>query len=73
MRSLILLGVILVALGTLVVSGRPTVKTKRNILEVGEFKATVQEERALPVWVGVLGVAGGVLLILAGSRRSPRE
>jgi hypothetical protein len=71
MRNLlIILGVALIALGTLVVSGRPTVKTKHNILEVGEFKASVQEERSLaPPWVGVVGIAGGVGMILAGIRK----
>jgi hypothetical protein len=75
MRTLIVvIGIVLISLGTLIVSGRPTVRTERNVLEVGEFKATVQEEqRALPPWVGVLGIAGGVLIVLLGPRSVRRR
>jgi hypothetical protein len=69
MRILTVVGVGLIALGTLVVSGRPAIRSKQNILEFGEFKATVEERHALPIWTGVLGVSGGVVLILVGSRR----
>lgn len=69
MRILPLVGVGLIALGTLVISGRPTYRSKENILEIGEFKATVEERHVLPKWTGVLAIAGGVVLLLAGSRR----
>jgi hypothetical protein len=74
MRNLsIILGIVLIALGTLVVSGRPTIKSERNVLEVGEFKAAVsEEERLLPPWVGLLAIGGGVALLVAGARK-PRS
>jgi hypothetical protein len=69
MRILPVVGVGLIALGTLVVSGRPTIRSKENIFEFGEIKATVEERHALPAWLGVLGIAGGVVLLLVGGRR----
>lgn len=70
MRPLTLAGMVLVAAGLFVTLRGASYRTDRSVFKVGEFEATVQEERRIPAWAGAVVVIGGVLLILAGRRRS---
>jgi hypothetical protein len=71
MKIVMFLGVVLVGLGVWVVSGHAVYKTKREVLRIGDIKASMTEDHALPLWVGYAGCAGGValLLVAAGRRR----
>ncbi len=69
MRLAMLLGVVLIALGMWVVSGRTVYRTKREVFQIGEMKAAVTEEHALPGWVGYASAAGGVALLVAAAAR----
>ncbi len=46
---------------------------KRNVLEVGDFKASITERQEVPRWPGWILAAGGALLVLTaiggGGRR----
>ena len=69
MKVMMPLGILLVALGMWVVSGRAVYKTKREVLKIGEMKAAVTEEHTLPGWVGYASAAGGVALLVAVAAR----
>ena len=68
-----ILGVGLIVLGVvaLVYQGI-TYTTKEKVLEVGPFKAEVSKEKTIPLSpvVGVLALAGGIVLLLVGRGRS---
>jgi hypothetical protein len=70
MKLSILAGVLLIGLGTWIVSGHANFKTKRQMFEIGDVKASMTEVHAVPAWIGYAGLAGGVaLLLMAASRR----
>lgn len=68
-----ILGVALIVLGVvaLVYQGI-TYTTKEKVLEVGPFKAEVSKEKTIPLSpvVGVLALAGGIVLLWVGRGRS---
>ena len=69
MRPLSLVGLILVAAGAFVLLRGLSFTSQKSVLKVGDFQASVEEHRTVPPWVGGLLVAGGILLIVGGSRR----
>lgn len=70
MRPLILIGIVLVCAGLFVTVRGVSYRTDRSVFKAGEIEASIQEERTIPAWAGVVAVAAGVLLILADRRRS---
>jgi hypothetical protein len=69
MRPLSLLGVVLLAIGAFIVFRGLTYKDRDEVLRVGELKASVEQERAIPTWVGGAALVAGVVLLAAGMRR----
>jgi hypothetical protein len=69
MRPLALLGILLLLFGAYVMFRGFTYSSKEEVLRVGELKAEVQSEKAVPPWVGGAAIVAGVVLIAAGSRR----
>jgi hypothetical protein len=69
-RPLTLAGLALIAVGLFVAVRGASYRSDRSVFKVGEIEASIQEERAVPPWAGVVGVVAGVLLILADRRRS---
>lgn len=69
MKVGIILGVVLIGFGTWVVSGHAVHQTKREVLRIGEVKASLTEDHTLPAWVGYVSSAGGVVLLLAAAGR----
>ena len=45
--------------------------TSDTVLEVGGLKASVEEKRSVPSWVGVAAIVGGLVLVGAGARKKP--
>ena len=70
MRPLTLTGIVLVCAGLFVAVRGVSYRTDRSVFKVGEIEASIQEERTIPAWAGVVAVAAGVLLILGARRRS---
>jgi uncharacterized membrane protein len=72
-KPLTIVGIVLIALGVvaLVYQGF-TYTTKEKVLELGPLKAEVEREKTVPVppLLGVLAIAGGVVLVIVGARRS---
>jgi hypothetical protein len=62
-------GLLLLVLGGVVLLHGLSFTSQKSVLKVGDFQASVEERRDVPTWAGALAVAGGVVLLIAGSRR----
>jgi uncharacterized membrane protein len=69
MRTLILLGILLIALGGYVILQGLSFTSQRSVLRVGELEASLEEKQAVPGWVGGVVVVAGLALVVAGGRR----
>lgn len=72
MRLLTLLSVLLIGAGTFLLWKRPSYSQRRDVLEVGDFKASVRTEESLPLWIGPTLIAVGVGALLAATRGRAR-
>jgi hypothetical protein len=66
-------GIVLIALGVIaLVYQGITYTTRETVIELGPLKAQVEKEKTIPLppILGVLAVAGGVVLVVVGARRS---
>jgi len=70
MKPIQIVGLVLIIAGIFVLWQRPTYATKKNVIELGDFKASVDEREAVPAWLGAVGIGAGVMLLIAGSRKS---
>ena len=68
MKALIFAGIVVAALGAAVFTRGMTYSSHRSVMRVGNLEASVQEQRDIPMWVGVAAVVGGALMIGAGLR-----
>jgi len=68
-----LIGVALIALGliALVYQGI-TYTTRENVVDLGPLKITAQKEKTIPLppILGGLALAGGIVLVVVGARKS---
>jgi hypothetical protein len=69
MRPLSLLGVVLLAIGAFIVFRGLTYKDRDEVLKVGGVEASVEQERAIPTWVGGAALVAGIVLLAAGMKR----
>jgi hypothetical protein len=69
MKPSLIIGIVLVVLGGFVLVRGLSYSSDRQVLKVGDLKASVEEKRAVPTWVGALAIVGGLALVVAGSRR----
>ena len=69
MRIGVLIGVVLLALGGWIASGRATYKTKKAAVDIGVLQASVREEHVVPRWIGFVTLGAGVLVLLGSTRR----
>jgi hypothetical protein len=72
MKTLTLLGIVLIVLGlgALVYQGF-TYTTRETVIDIGPITATADREKTIPLppILGIVAVAGGVALMLAGNRK----
>ena len=66
MRPLSLIGIVLLVFGAFVLFGGMKFTSEREVVKVGDLKATVDERRAVPTWVGGVAVVAGLALLVAG-------
>lgn len=69
MKGLVLAGILVAALGIYILVRGLSVTTSDTLVEVGGLKASVEEKRAVPSWVGVAAIVGGLVLVGAGARK----
>lgn len=66
-----LIGVLLIVFGIVaLVLGGITYTKREKVLDIGPIKATAEHEKTIPLSpiVGIASLAGGIALIVAGSR-----
>ena len=69
MKPSLIIGIVLVLLGGFVLVRGLSYSSDRSVIKVGDFKASVEERRSVPTWLGAVAIVGGLALVLAGSRR----
>jgi hypothetical protein len=69
MRGLVLAGILVAAVGIYILVRGLSVTTSDTVLEVGGLKASVEEKRTVPAWVGVAAIVGGLVMVGAGARK----
>lgn len=72
MKTLTMVGVVLIVIGLAALAYQGVSYTKREtVLDIGPLHATADRQKTLPIppIVGVVAVAGGVMLLLAGARK----
>ena len=73
MRSAVLVGVLLIVLGVLALAYQGiTYTTREKLFDIGPIQAEKKTEKTVPLppVLGALALAGGVVLVLVGSRRT---
>ena len=72
MKPIAIAGVLLIVLGlaALVYQG-VTYTSRETVLDIGPITATAERQKTLPIppVLGILAVAGGVALLVAGARK----
>jgi len=73
MKAVTLIGVTLIVLGVLALAYQGiTYTTREKVVDLGPVKITADKENSIPLppIIGVLAVAGGVVLVIVGARES---
>ena len=71
MKTSVLLGILLIAVGVIALTYQGITYTRnKTVLDVGPVKAQVEEKRTIPLppLLGGLSLAGGIALLVAGTR-----
>ena len=66
MRILVIIGVIVAGLGVAALLGVLDLSTQKEVISIGDFKASVEESRRIPQWVGIVAIVVGVGLVAGG-------
>ena len=72
MKPIALTGIVLIVLGlAALVYGGITYTSRETVIDIGPIQATADRERTfpLPPVAGIVAVAGGIALLVAGSRK----
>ena len=69
MKPQLIAGILIAVLGGFIVLRGLNYGSQRSVIRVGEFQTSVEERRAIPTWVGVAAIVGGLLLVGAGAKR----
>ena len=73
MKPVTLIGICLIILGVLALAYQGiTYTTREKIIDLGPLKASVDKEKTIPLppILGALALAGGVVLVIVGARKS---
>ena len=72
MKSTSIVGIVLIVLGLAALAyQRINYTTRDTVIDIGPLHATAERQRTLPLppVVGAVAVAGGIVLLVAGSRK----
>jgi uncharacterized membrane protein HdeD (DUF308 family) len=72
-KPVTLVGVVLIVLGVLALAYQGiTYTTREKVIDLGPLQASVEKKKSIPLppIVGALALAGGVVMVIIGSRKS---
>lgn len=69
MRALQISGVVLIAIGLWILVRPPTYSREESVLKLGNIEAKMQEQHAVPGWVGGVALGAGLVLVVVGLRK----
>ena len=69
MKLYMILGIVLAAVGVFIVARGLNYGSDRSVMRVGDFQASVETQRTIPVWAGGVAIVGGLLLVGASMHR----
>jgi hypothetical protein len=70
MRALQISGLVLIAIGLWIIIRPPSYSHNESVFKFGDLEAKVQEQRPVPGWAGGVALGTGLVLVLAGLRKS---
>ncbi|HQW80916.1 MAG: hypothetical protein IPF83_09760 [Rhodanobacteraceae bacterium] len=70
MRLLFLPAIALIALGIAILLGKIEIDQRKDVIKIGEFKASVQSKQPVAPWIGGIAIGlGAGLAVFALTRR----
>ena len=66
---LLIVGVLLLAFGVASTLGLLEFTDRKEVLKIGEFEASVERQRSLPPWAGIVAIVVGTALVVGGAMR----
>ena len=72
MKLLTVIGIILILLGVVsLVSNGFSYKTREKVIDVGPIEATAEKNKRvnIPPALGIIALAGGIVMVVAGGRK----
>jgi hypothetical protein len=73
MKSITIYGIVLIVLGALALGYQGiTYTSRKNIIDIGSFEATTDTKKTIPLppILGGLALAGGIILVVIGRKKS---
>ena len=68
MNPRVIAGLIIAAIGAVIVFTGLSYKSEEGRVQVGDFKAVVESRRTVPTWVGAVAIVGGLVLVATARR-----
>jgi hypothetical protein len=69
MRAGVIVGVVLIALGAVVLLRGASYRSRHDIVKIGDVKVTASDRREIPSWVGIVAIVAGAGLAVGAARR----
>jgi len=66
MKASLIAGLVLIAAGIFLIPRPPHYASEQSVFKLGDLEAKMQQERALPGWVGGAVLGAGIVLLGAG-------
>lgn len=66
MKASLIAGLVLIAAGIFLILRPPHYASEQSVFKLGDLEARMQQERALPEWVGGVVLGAGIVLLGAG-------
>jgi drug/metabolite transporter (DMT)-like permease len=70
MRPLQILGALLIAAGLFILIKAPSYSSEQSVFKIGDVEAKLARDHTVPPWAGGAAVVVGVVLIVAGARKT---
>jgi len=69
MKQIMLIGIVLIVLGVVALAYQGITYTSREkIIDIGPIQATHETKKTIPPILGVIALAGGIVLVIIGAK-----